>query len=86
MMKKINVLMKQVLLENGGCPKLTEYQFKADMSVCFGKAVLTAKAKAELDKGAVILAEHPKVNISIEGHTDNSGSDATNQKLSAKTR
>jgi outer membrane protein OmpA-like peptidoglycan-associated protein len=56
------------------------------MSVCFGKAVLTAKAKAELDKGAVILAEHPKVNISIEGHTDNSGSDATNQKLSAKTR
>ena len=44
--------------------------------------MLTAKAKTELDKGAAILAEHPKVNISIEGHTDNTGSDATNQKLS----
>ena len=73
------------LPENGGCPKLEEYQFKADnVQFVSGKAVLTAKAKTELDKGVVILAEHPKVNISIEGHTDNTGSDATNQKLSAK--
>jgi len=37
---------------------------------------------AELDKGAQILQDHPKINISIEGHTDNTGSAAGNQKLS----
>jgi outer membrane protein OmpA-like peptidoglycan-associated protein len=37
---------------------------------------------AELDKGAAILAKYPSINISIEGHTDNTGSAAGNQKLS----
>ena len=39
---------------------------------------------ADLDTGALILEAHPAINISIEGHTDNSGTVAGNQKLSER--
>jgi outer membrane protein OmpA-like peptidoglycan-associated protein len=69
--------------ENFGCPKLEEYKFDArKVQFVTGSAKLTKAAMAELDKGAQILEEHPKINISIEGHTDNTGSAAGNQKLS----
>lgn len=73
------------LPENFGCPKLEDYKFDArKVQFVSGSANLTKAAKAELDKGAQILEEHPKINISIEGYTDNSGSVAGNQKLSEK--
>jgi outer membrane protein OmpA-like peptidoglycan-associated protein len=69
--------------ENFGCPKLEEYKFDArKVQFVTGSAKLTKSAMAELDKGAQILQDHPKINISIEGHTDNTGSAAGNQKLS----
>jgi len=43
---------------------------------------LTKAAMGELDNGATILKEHPEIKISIEGHTDNTGSVGGNQKLS----
>ena len=71
------------LPENFGCPKLEDYQFDArKVQFVTGSAKLTKSAMSELDKAAAILADHPKVNISIEGHTDNTGSAAGNQKLS----
>jgi OOP family OmpA-OmpF porin len=73
------------LPENFGCPKLEAYQFDArKVQFGTGNANLTKAAKAELDKGAQILKEHPAINISIEGYTDNSGTAAGNQKLSEK--
>jgi len=45
---------------------------------------LTKAAKAELDKGVAIMNEHPKIRVAIEGHTDNTGTPAGNQKLSEK--
>jgi len=73
------------LPENFGCPKLEDFKFDArKVQFVTGSANLTKAAKAELDKGATILKEHPKVNISIEGHTDNTGTAAGNQKLSEK--
>ena len=71
------------LPENFGCPKLEAYQFDArKVQFVTGSAKLTKGAMTELDKGAAILADHPNINISIEGHTDNTGSAAGNQKLS----
>jgi OOP family OmpA-OmpF porin len=37
---------------------------------------------AELDSIAAILVEHPQANVNIVGHTDSSGSEAYNQKIS----
>jgi outer membrane protein OmpA-like peptidoglycan-associated protein len=73
------------LPENFGCPKLEDYKFDArKVQFVTGSANLTKAAKTELDKGATILKEHPKINISIEGHTDNTGTSAGNQKLSER--
>lgn len=71
--------------ENFGCPPLETYKFDArKVQFVTGSAQLTKAAMAELDKGAQILKEHPKINISIEGHTDNTGTAAGNEKLSQK--
>ena len=73
------------LAENFGCPTLAQFKFNANkVQFISGSATLTAAAKKELDLGATILNEHPDIKISIEGHTDNTGKDATNQKLSEK--
>jgi len=62
---------------------LKDFHFEAKNVQFFtGSIKLTPEAKAELDKGAVILNEHKTLNIDIEGYTDNVGSKALNQKLS----
>jgi outer membrane protein OmpA-like peptidoglycan-associated protein len=38
--------------------------------------------KAELHKIVPLLKENPDVKMTIAGHTDNTGNDAINQKLS----
>jgi outer membrane protein OmpA-like peptidoglycan-associated protein len=47
-----------------------------------GKATLKPAAKEKLAKVSGILLSHPDLRLEIEGHTDNTGSDATNQRLS----
>jgi outer membrane protein OmpA-like peptidoglycan-associated protein len=47
-----------------------------------GKAVLSLDAKRVLDGVAEQLLAYPNVKIEIQGHTDNLGKAATNQKLS----
>ncbi|MCG2615577.1 OmpA family protein [Terrimonas sp. NA20] len=73
------------LAENFGCPTLEQFKFNAKkVQFVSGSATLTAAAKVELDKGAVIMSEHPDLKISIEGHTDNTGKEDKNQALSEK--
>lgn len=73
------------LPENFGCPKLEDYKFDAKkVQFITGSATLTKAAKSELDKGVTIMNEHPKIRVAIEGHTDNTGTPAGNQKLSEK--
>ena len=43
---------------------------------------LAPASHAELDSIAAILVEHPQANVNIVGHTDSSGSEAYNQKIS----
>lgn len=71
--------------ENEGCPKLESYNFNAaNVQFKTGSVVLLGTATRELDKAVTILNEHPQLKISIEGHTDNTGNSAVNQKLSEK--
>jgi outer membrane protein OmpA-like peptidoglycan-associated protein len=73
------------LAENHGCPVLADYSFNADnVQFLTGSANLTAKAKAELNKGVAILTEHSALNVAINGYTDNVGKAATNLILSQK--
>lgn len=70
---------------NGGCPTLEQYNFNyKNVQFATGSSTLTAGAKAELDKLVTILNEHPQLKISINGYTDNTGSDELNLKLSQK--
>ncbi len=48
-----------------------------------GKAVLLPASTAILDRVAQSLVDNPGVNVEVGGHTDNTGSRATNTRLSA---
>ena len=47
-----------------------------------GKSVLTKDSYKLLDEVAQIMSQYPAYSVSVEGHTDASGSDAINDKLS----
>ena len=48
------------------------------------KATLVETSQAELDRLAELLLSRPEIEIEIGGHTDSTGSDETNQRLSAQ--
>jgi OOP family OmpA-OmpF porin len=50
----------------------------------FDKATLKPEAKAVLDEAAALLAKHERVVVEVAGHTDSTGSEAYNQKLSER--
>jgi len=68
--------------DNFGCPvigiKSYEIVFKT------GSAVLLAKGKPILDTVVAYLKRNPDVEVTIDGHTDNTGSDKVNNPLSVK--
>ncbi len=47
-----------------------------------GSATLTEGAKLILDRMAIALINAPDVNVEVQGHTDNTGSRATNVRIS----
>ena len=49
-----------------------------------GKSVLKKESKTELDNLLKLMNDAPSLKLEISGHTDNTGSDAVNQKLSEK--
>lgn len=53
-----------------------------DVLFDFGKYSLKEDAKEKLAKLSGIILSHPGLNLTVEGYTDNIGSDAFNQKLS----
>ncbi|MEO0102562.1 MAG: OmpA family protein [candidate division WOR-3 bacterium] len=50
----------------------------------FNKATIKSESYRGLDEAAQILKDNPKISVEIQGHTDNIGSDAYNQKLSER--
>jgi len=59
-------------------------EFKSNVLFGLNKSDLSNDAKVNLDKLVTILNSYPDTNIEIQGHTDNSGSESYNQKLSEK--
>jgi outer membrane protein OmpA-like peptidoglycan-associated protein len=53
-----------------------------DVLFDFGKYDLRPEAREKLAKLSGIILAHPGLNLAVEGHTDNVGSDEVNQKLS----
>lgn len=53
-----------------------------DITFASDKAVLTSEAKASLDNIVAGLKGQPSMNLQIDGHTDSTGADAHNLKLS----
>ncbi|MBN1307467.1 MAG: OmpA family protein [Chitinispirillaceae bacterium] len=74
------------LPDNNGCPKTKEIsRGKLILSgVTFqpGKAVLTVNSYTILDQVYESLVEWPEVKLEIQGHTDNTGNNMANLKLS----
>jgi OmpA-OmpF porin, OOP family len=74
--------------ENQGCPVIPEEIKKrvefAAKNILFvtGSSKLQSSSFKGLNDVAKILAENPDMTIAVDGHTDNVGSDALNQKLS----
>ncbi len=73
---------------NFGCPvideKIVARVTKAAQNVFFqtGSAKLLTKSNSKLNDVVTILNENPTYNVSIEGHTDNTGSADRNNELS----
>lgn len=73
---------------NNGCPEVSDDTMKKLND--YGKTILFNSGKASFQKQTVpvlqamsaIFKEYPTAKFSLEGHTDNTGSDASNQKLS----
>ncbi len=72
--------------ENSGCPEIQKKINELAKSVYFntGTATISSKALQPLDEVIVILKANPTAKLSIEGHTDNTGSEEINKKLSQK--
>ncbi len=74
--------------DNQGCPVISE-EIKKKVSVAAnnilfatGSAKLLAKSNKGLNDVVKIMQENPEMELAIDGHTDNVGSDELNQKLS----
>lgn len=50
----------------------------------FNSAKLKPESYPVLDNAAMILTKHPEIDVEIQGHTDNIGSEKYNKKLSQK--
>lgn len=77
---------------NNGCPEVVIKEEAVKKLNEFARAIYFNSGKTSFRKGvtgkldliAGIMKEYPKANFSIQGHTDSSGSNSLNQRLSEK--
>ena len=70
------------VVDTDGCPR-TLVTLR-DVHFAFDSAKLTGEAKSILDAAVSSINANPSDTISIEGHTDSTGSDAYNSQLSQR--
>ena len=74
-------------LENAEVERVGEgikITFDSGLMFPFDQYALTEQSRTNLRELAESLKEHPDTNILIEGHTDNTGKEAYNMKLSKR--
>jgi outer membrane protein OmpA-like peptidoglycan-associated protein len=59
-------------------------EFSSNVLFGFDRSDLSAEAKSNLDKLAVILNQYPDTDLEIQGHTDSRGTETYNQGLSER--
>ena len=73
---------------NNGCPEVTEEvqaklnEYAKTILFDLGKATIKSESESVLNDIVAILKEYPTAKFTVEGHTDSSGSNTLNQKLS----
>lgn len=70
-------------VDNTGCELAEAYELKG-VNFEFDSARLTADSTASLDDALKILMRHKDLEVEIAGHTDSTGADGYNQKLSER--
>jgi OOP family OmpA-OmpF porin len=65
-----------------GCTKEEKASITLNVKFNSGKNTIQNKYQAQIGELAAFLEKYPKTTATIEGYTDNTGSDATNLKLS----
>jgi len=70
---------------NHGCPDVQPILTQAASNLKFatGKSYLSVKQLANLDAVVAVLAKYSNVSLAIGGHTDNTGAEKLNAKLSS---
>ena len=74
--QQLNVVLETKQTARGLIVNMSDVLFDVD------KATLKPEAREKLAKVAGILETHPDLKLQVEGHTDSTGSDDYNQKLS----
>ena len=69
---------------NNGCPDVQPIltQAASNLKFAIGKSYLSVKQLANLDAVVAVLAKYSNVSLAIGGHTDNTGAEKLNSKLS----
>ncbi|ANE33031.1 OmpA family protein [Campylobacter hyointestinalis] len=73
---------KGVVVDEYGCEKVIRLSLKANFA--FDSATVSPEYEAKIKEVANVMVDHPEYRIILEGHTDSTGSDVYNQKLSLK--
>lgn len=68
--------------ENNGCPIYEKVEFATHIGFQTGSSKLTAESYPYLDQLVQLMIDNPDCWVKLDGHTDNTGSDAINNKLS----
>jgi outer membrane protein OmpA-like peptidoglycan-associated protein len=73
---------------NNGCPEVTDdilselNGYSKTILFDFGKTTIRSESASTIQDISNLMKKYPTVNFEIEGHTDSSGSDKTNQRVS----
>jgi len=73
----------ETITDVNGLPAI-KVTFDSGILFDFNKSSLKAEAKEQLDKFTAEMADMPHTNFTIYGHTDNVGTAAANEKVSAQ--